>query len=44
MVSKKNMALLRVLFHIEAKNPATAKNGYVERLKNFKNFIKSYTI
>lgn len=44
VVSKKNMALLRVLFHIEAKNPATAKNGYVERLKNFKNFIKNYAI
>ena len=39
---KKDMALLKVLFHIAAKNPAVAKNGYTKRLDNFKDFIKQH--
>lgn len=41
--SKKDIALLRVLFHIESKNPTTAKKGYVDRLQNFIDFIKIHT-
>lgn len=40
---KKDMALIRILFHIESKNPTTAKNGYVNRLGNFIDFINSHT-
>ena len=41
--SKKDMALLKVLFHIEAQNPATSKEGYKYRLHNFKDFIRLHT-
>lgn len=39
---KRDIALLKVLFHIEAKNPTAPKKDYVKRLKEFKNFIKKY--
>lgn len=42
--NRKDMALLKVLFHIKAKNPAAAKDKYVQRLKNFKNFINLYSV
>lgn len=39
----KDIALLKVLFHIKSKNPNKAKKGYVDRLQNFIDFIKSHT-
>ena len=36
------MALLKILFHITAKNPQPAKAKYVDRLDNFNDFIKKY--
>lgn len=41
-VGKKDMALLKILFHITAKNPQPAKAKYVDRLDNFNDFIKKY--
>jgi hypothetical protein len=42
VINRKNMALLRVLFHLEAKNPSSAKKTYKEKLDNFRKFIKAY--
>ena len=39
---KKDMALLKILFHIDAKNPQPAKAKYVDRLDKFNDFIKKY--
>lgn len=36
----KDMALIKCLFNIDAKNPAAAKKPYAHRLDDFKNFIK----
>ena len=41
--NRKDMDLIKILFHIESQNPATSKAGYKNRLSNFKNFIKNYT-
>ena len=43
VVGRKDIALLKVLFHIDAKNPQSAKEKYVGRLDNFKEFIKKHS-
>lgn len=43
VVGRKDIALLKVLFHIDAKNPQSAKEKYVDRLDNFKEFIKKHS-
>ena len=43
VVGRKDIALLKVLFHIDAKNPQSAKEKYVNRLDNFKEFIKKHS-
>jgi len=40
--NRKDMALVKVLFHIKAKNPAPAKRKYAHRLDDFIDFIKKY--
>ena len=43
VVGRKDIALLKVLFHIDAKNPQPAKEKYVDRLDKFKAFIKNHS-
>ena len=40
---RKDMALIKILFHIESQNPSTSKKGYKKRLNIFKDFIKNHT-
>lgn len=39
---RKDLDLLKVLFHIEAKNPQATKKAYVDKYDNFEDFIKKH--
>ena len=40
--NRKDLDLLKVLFHIEAKNPQATKKAYVDKYENFEDFIKKH--
>lgn len=41
--NRKDMDLIKILFHIKSKNPAASKTKYKNKLDLFKDFIKTHT-